>query len=313
MNQSSLPQIDKKQYLLAATLVFLGAVLVSSKAVIVKLAYRYEVDSVSLLALRMLFSLPFYLFIAYRAERRGRRQGLRLTRKQWLQIALYGFLGYYLASLLDFLGLQYVTAGLERLILFIYPTLVLLISAIFLGRRIQRIQYLAVLVTYAGIALAFLEGLRLEPEPNFLLGSLLIFACALSFALYLIGSGHLLPRVGAWRYTAWAMIAAAVAILLHHGLFHQWRLFHFPAPVYRLSILMAIFATVLPSFLISEGIRIMGASNAAIIGSVGPISTILLADIFLDEHMSPLQWVGAFIVIGGVMMITLRRGEKERG
>ena len=307
MNEPIAPSIDKKQYLMAAVLVFLGAVFVSSKAVRVKLAYRYEVDSVSLLALRMLFSLPFYLLIAYRAERKGRLQGRRLTRRQWAETALYGILGYYLASLLDFIGLQYVTAGLERLILFIYPTLVLLISAFWLGKKVERNQYLAVLVTYSGIALAVLENVRLGAEPHFLLGSGLIFACALAFALYLIGSGQLLPLLGAWRYTSLAMTAAAAAVLIHHGLFYQWRLFHFPAPVYHLAMLMAIFATVLPSFLISEGIRVIGAGNAAIIGSVGPISTILLAEIFLDEHMSFLQWVGTLIVIGGVLIITLRR------
>ena len=207
---------------------------------------------------------------------------------------------------------HYVTAGLERLILFVYPTLVLILSALFLGKKIKRIQYLAVLVTYVGISLALIESLRIGEEQHLLLGSVLIFSCAIAFAIYLIGSGRLLPYLGTWRYTSLAMTAAAIAVLTHHGLFYQFDLFDFPLPVYRLAILMAIFATVLPSFLISEGIRIIGASNAAIIGSIGPISTIILAYIFLEEHLSFLQWVGTFIVIGGVMMITLQKGSKQK-
>lgn len=304
--------IEKQQYVWAVFLVFTGAIMISSKAIMVKLAYRHEIDSVSLLALRMLFSLPFYLVIAYRSERKGRSRGQKLTRKQWLGVGLYGILGYYLASLLDFIGLQYVTAGLERLILFVYPTLVLILSALFLGKKIKRIQYLAVLVTYVGISLALIESLRIGEEQHLLLGSVLIFSCAIAFAIYLIGSGRLLPYLGTWRYTSLAMTAAAIAVLTHHGLFYQFDLFDFPLPVYRLAILMAIFATVLPSFLISEGIRIIGASNAAIIGSIGPISTIILAYIFLEEHLSFLQWVGTFIVIGGVMMITLQKGSKQK-
>ncbi len=205
--------------------------MISSKAVMVKLAYRHEIDSVSLLALRMLFSLPFYLVIAYRSERKGRSRGQKLTRKQWLGVGLYGILGYYLASLLDFIGLQYVTAGLERLILFVYPTLVLILSALFLGKKIKRIQYLAVLVTYVGISLALIESLRIGEEQHLLLGSVLIFSCAIAFAIYLIGSGRLLPYLGTWRYTSLAMTAAAIAVLTHHGLFYQFDLFDFPLPV----------------------------------------------------------------------------------
>jgi drug/metabolite transporter (DMT)-like permease len=307
MNNPIAVPVDKRQSIIAALLIFTGAVLFSSKAVMVKLAYRHEVDSISLLTLRMLFSLPFYLVIAYRSERKGRIQGAKLDRSQWLEVILYGVLGYYLASLFDFIGLQYIPASLERLILFVYPTLVLILSALFLGKKITRTQALAVLITYIGIALAFVENLRLEHGGDYIFGSSLIFFGALAYAIYLIGSGRLLPYMGSWRYTSLAMIASSTAILIHHGLFYHWRLFHFAAPVYYLAILMAIFATVLPSFLISEGIRIIGAGNAAIVGSVGPISTIILAYIFLEERLSALQWMGAFVVIGGVLMITLRK------
>lgn len=307
MKTNSLPSVDKKKYLIGAVLALVGAILYSTKAVMVKLAYQYEVDSISLLALRMLFSLPFYLLIAYWTGRKSKTADRKLSPRQWIQICFFGIMGYYLASMLDFIGLQYVTAGLERLILFMYPTLVLILSAVFLGKKIQRIQYLAVLVTYIGIAITFVDNLRVGQDENFVFGSVLIFVCALAFAIYLIGSGKLLPYVGTWRYTSLSMAAATGAIALHHGLAYRWDLFHFQQEVYELALLMAVVATILPSFIVMESIRIIGASNGAIIGSVGPISTIILAEIFLGEHLTAVQWLGTFIVIGGVLMITLRK------
>lgn len=297
----------RKQQLIAAALVFIGALCFSSKAVLVKLAYRYDVDSVSLLALRMLFSLPFFLLLAgWSARRRGNRYEFPSGRA-WLYLAVLGILGYYLASLLDFLGLQYIGASMERLILFIYPTVVVLILAVFFGQPITRDQYFALGLTYIGIALAFAQGLTLSGNTDFLLGSGLVFLAAVSFAAYLVGSGHLLPRYGTLQFTSYAMTAACIAILIHHGLSLRWQLFDFARPVYELSLLMALIATVLPAFLISEGIRLIGAGNAAIIGSVGPISTIVLAYLFLDERLGVWQWAGAALVITGVLLISLRR------
>ncbi len=294
------------QHLLAAVLVFVGAVFFSSKAVLVKLAYRYEVDSISLLALRFAFSLPFYAWIAWRGGLHKSSGYRRPKGKEWWQIGLYGVAGYYLASLFDFIGLNYVTASLERLILFLYPTLVLLLSAVFLHRRVTRVQYRAVLLTYVGMAIAFSENLLGGAGQDLIFGSALIFLAALTYAGYLIGSGQLLPRLGTWQYTSLAMSAAAVAVLAHHGLTHGWQLFHFAWPVYGYAFLMAVIATVLPSFMIAEGIRITGAGNAAIIGSVGPISTIVLAYIFLDERLGWLQWGGTLLVIAGVLLISLQ-------
>ncbi len=297
----------QRGYLLAGGLTLLGAVCLSAKAVLVKLAYRYGIDSVSLLALRMVFSLPFYLVIAWYATRNLGRIYRPVGAGDLWKIFLLGIMGYYLASLFDFLGLQYVEAGMERLILFIYPTIVVLISALLNGRPISRRQYLALGLTYLGILIAFSEQLLLRQEEQFLLGAGLIFLSAFSFSVYFIGSGQMLPRIGTWRFTSYAMSAAALAVILHHGLFFRWDLFGFPWQVYALALLMALLATVVPSFLISEGIRRIGAGNAAIIGSVGPISTILLAWLFLDERLGPWQWLGTFVVIAGVLMVTLNR------
>lgn len=298
--------INRRQQLIAAALVFAGALCFSAKAVFIKLAYRFEVDSISLLALRMLFSLPIFLLVAWWSAGENSTYA-RPGKQEWISIVLFGVLGYYLASMFDFLGLQYIGAGMERLILFIYPTLVLILSAIFFGKPIQKEQYIALVLTYLGVALAFIGGVRISGDTKFFLGGGLIFLSALTYAFYLIGSGSLLPKVGTLRFTSYAMTAAAIAVLLHHGLVYHWRLFHFAPEVYQLSVLIAVISTVLPSFMISEGIRLIGAGNAAIIASVGPISTIVLAYIFLDERLGAWQWTGAVLVIAGVLLISFRK------
>ncbi len=304
---SQTPSFTFKQQLLAAFLVFLGAIMFSTKAVMVKLAYRYEVDSISLLALRMIFSLPLFLLIAQYDRRKQQESRQALTSKDWIYTFGLGVMGYYLASLFDFIGLNYISAGMERLILFLYPTIVVLLSAILFKEKIGRNKAGALLLTYAGVAIAFAQNVQQGEDDNLWLGAGLILVSAFTYAIYLLGSGQFLPRLGTLRFTSLAMMGACVAVIGHHGIVQQWQLFHFPAPVYYLSILMAIFATVVPSFLISEGIRLIGASNAAVIGSIGPISTIILAYIFLGESFGGWQWVGTFLVIGGVLMISLQK------
>lgn len=309
-NTQENPVINRRQQIIAASLVFAGALCFSAKAVFIKLAYQYEVDSISLLALRMLFSLPLFLILAWWSLRNKQSAYTPPSRREWFYIALLGILGYYLASMLDFLGLQYIGASLERLILFVYPTMVLILSAIFLRQRILKDQYIALALTYIGVTLAFIGGIDWSEKSDLFLGGGLIFISAFVYACYLIGSGRLLPKVGTLRFTSYAMISACFGVLVHHGILYQWRLFHFAPEVYQLSMVMAVLSTVLPAFMISEGIRLIGAGNAAIIGSVGPISTIILAYIFLNERLGTWQWVGAALVIAGVMWISLRKHRK---
>ncbi|PHN04972.1 DMT family transporter [Flavilitoribacter nigricans] len=301
------PIVSRRQQLIAAALVFTGALCFSAKAVFIKLAYQYNIDSISLLTLRMVFSMPLFLILAWWSLRKKQSAYTEPTRREWLYIVLLGILGYYLASMLDFLGLQYIGASLERLILFVYPTMVLILSAVFLRQPIQRDQYIALTLTYVGVALAFIGGIELNEKRDLFLGGGLIFLSAFVYACYLIGSGKLLPKVGTLRFTSYAMMSACFGVLIHHGLLYQWRLFHFAPEVYQLSIVMAVLSTVLPAFMISEGIRLIGAGNAAIIGSVGPISTIILAYIFLGERLGTWQWVGATLVIAGVFWISFRK------
>jgi drug/metabolite transporter (DMT)-like permease len=286
-------------------MVFLGACGFSAKAVLVKIAYReFPIDSVSLLALRMLFSVPFYLVIA--AVLAKRSEPVRLRRREWAAVAGVGITGYYLASFLDFWGLRYVTASVERLILFIYPTLVVVISALFFRKRITYLQVAALVLTYLGMAVAFADDLAAGGSPSLAAGAILIFFSALTYALYLIGSGELIPRVGSLRFTCYAMLASSVATFLHCAVVNGFDLFHFPARVYGLGFWMAIGSTVIPTFLVSEGIRRIGSGNAAIIGSVGPMITIVLAYVWLGETVGLLQLLGTLLVLAGVLLITWR-------
>jgi drug/metabolite transporter (DMT)-like permease len=282
----------------------LGAVCFSTKAIFVKLAYRdTSVDAVSLLALRMLFSLPF--FIASAAVSSSQAKNKKFTFSQWIYVAAVGCLGYYVSSLLDFLGLRYVSAGIERLILFIYPTLVLLISGIVFKVKINIYQWLAIIITYAGLLIAFWGEVKVDPaDANFFTGAIFIFVCALTYATYIVGSGRLIPLLGATKFNSYAMTFACVAVLLHYWVMGKNSLLNLEPLVYIYSLAMAIISTVIPSYLVTQGIKRIGSDNAAIVGSVGPVSTILQAYIFLYEPISGFQILGTALILFGVLMIS---------
>ena len=224
---------------------------------------------------------------------------------------MIGCLGYYVSSLLDFLGLQYVTAGIERLILFIYPTLVLLMNSLFFKQKIKPIQWLAVFITYIGLSLAFFSEVNFESvqEDNFLWGSFLIFVCAFTYAAYIVGSGKLIPLVGAVKFNSYAMSFACAGVLFHFFVTSNQTLVEFPSQVYVYSLLMATLSTVIPSYLVSLGIKRIGSDNTAIVGSIGPVSTILLAYFFLAESISFLQIAGTALILFGVLLIS--RGKAQ--
>ncbi len=289
-------------YSSAILIAIAGIVLFSSKAVMVKLAYRYDIDAVSLLLLRMLFALPFYLTVA--AIKKPSNPELIQKRDYWWLIG-FGIIGYYLASYFDFLGLQYIKASLERVILFIYPTLVLIISRVFLKTRITKRQVMAILISYLGIVITFGQELTFAGEQSSLiLGGVLIFLSALTYASYIAGSGWLIPKFGSVTFTSYAMIVSCLFVIGHYFVANGFVWSEYPIEVYYLGFAMAIIATVIPSYLISYAIKGLGASDFAIFGSIGPISTIILAYIFLGEALTSLQLVGTMVVIIGVVWLT---------
>jgi drug/metabolite transporter (DMT)-like permease len=279
-----------------------GAIGFSGKAIIVKLGYRYGADAISMLVLRMGLAFPFFAVLAVVASRR--RGVAVLSNGDRLKILVLGFLGYYLASFLDFLGLEHVSASLERLILYLNPTLVLLIGLMFLHRRTNPRQIVALIVGYSGVVVAFAHDLRLGGG-NIALGGLLVFASALSYAIYLVVSGELVQRVGTLRLTAYASCVAALCCVVHFALTRPIAsLATMPAPVYGLSLLNATACTVLPVFAVMISVSRLGAGVASQIGMVGPVSTIVLADLFLDERMGLFQIVGTALVLVGVFIVS---------
>jgi len=282
----------------------IGSICFSAKAIFVKLAYfETTIDAVSLLALRMIFSIPFFLGSAFVSS--SQKDNVKFTGRQWIYIAIIGCLGYYVSSLLDFLGLQYISAGMERLILFMYPTLVVLMSAAIFKEKIKVKQWIALALTYAGLLVAFAGEVNMgaSDQENFYLGCFLVFACAITFAAYVVGSGKLIPMVGPVKFNSYAMSFAAVGVLLHFFITSDKSLLHLDYKVYLFSFLMAIISTVIPSYLRSEGIKRIGPENSAIVTSIGPASTIIQANIFLGEPIFGLQILGTSLILVGVLLI----------
>lgn len=291
-----------RDVLLGIVFALLAAVGFSAKAILVKLAYLDSVDAITLLALRMAFSVPFFIGVALWAKRQH-AEPLN-THDRMLVLGL-GLIGYYLSSFLDFLGLQYISAGLERLILFLYPTMTVILAALIYKRAIGRKTLAAMALCYAGIALVFLHDVGMKQGGSVVLGASLVFASTLSYSTYLVGAGHAIARIGAVRFTAYAMVVASAASLLQFVVMRPLGTLDLPLRVYELSIAMAIFSTVLPVFLLSFAIRSIGSGSASLIGAIGPVSTIFMAYVFLNESISLLQIAGSTLVLGGVLIISM--------
>lgn len=297
---SSLPQKAQRQAFLAGLAIAVtGAVLFSTKAIVAKLIYRYQVDAVTLIGFRMLFSLPFFAAVAlWHAQRSP-----ALSWSDRIRIAVLGLLGYYLSSFLDFLGLQYISAGLERLILFLTPSFVLLISVFFLKKKIGRYEWMALGVSYMGTVLVFLHDAR-TGGPDVPLGSAFVLASAVSYAVYLLMSGELVRRVGPMRLVAYAMCVSSFACILQFVLLRPMATLAQPAAVYWLSLVNAVFCTVLPVFLTMVAVARIGAPTVSLSGMVGPVSTLFLGALVLGEPITTIQLAGTALVLTGIYLLS---------
>ena len=285
--------------------VIAGTFCFASKGILIKLAYLYGISATPLLTLRMLFALPFYAATAIWLS----PQALTPLQKGdgWKIIGL-GLLSYYLSSLLDFLGLEYISAGLERLILYIYPTLVLLMLAFWKHERINNTVKLALAIAYSGMILVFAQDLRLTSDINLtLFGAALVFASTISFALFVVLAGDMIKKVGSTRFTSYAMLAACGGVIAHGITLGDIQDLQQPQPVYWLAIGLAFFCTVIPSFLMNKGISLIGSGKTALIGSIGPIITLFLGALVLNEAITLIQLIGAALVIGGVSLATAKK------
>jgi drug/metabolite transporter (DMT)-like permease len=286
----------------------IGSILFSTKAIIVKVAFaKTSTDALTLLMLRMTFSLPFYIGAVWLTRQKDLTP---LTRNQWLGVIGLGLFGYYLSSLFDFIGLQYVTAGLERLILFLYPTFAVFINVFVFKQPVVRTQKIALMLTYTGILIAYVGELRIGDtgNPHFIWGSFLIFLCSITYSVYIVGSGRMIPTVGVTRFTAYAMLASTAGVFAHFALSGSLQALQTTgSQIFWYGILLAVVATVLPTFMMSGGMKRIGSNNVAIISAIGPVSTIIQAHFILHEKIFPAQIAGTLLVILGVVLIGWKR------
>lgn len=280
-------------------LAMVGAVAFSGKAIIVKLAYRHGVDPVTLIMLRMLFALPIFLIMAWWASR-GKPP---LSGKDWLGVVGLGFTGYYLSSFLDFAGLQYISASLERLILYLNPTLVLLLSWLLYRQRISWRQMAGMAISYAGVVLVFGHEITSQGS-HAAWGALLVFLSAATYALYLVYSGEMVRRLGAIRLVGLASTVACLCCILQFVLLRPLTLEHVAPEVMWLSLINATVCTVAPVLMVMMAIERIGASMTAQTGMVGPISTILMGVLILGEPLT--VWIagGTLLVLAGIYVFT---------
>ena len=282
-------------------LAIVGAIAFSGKAIIVKLAYRHGVDAVTLIMYRMLFALPIFALMAWWASR-GKPA---LTRRDWLGVLGLGFTGYYLASYLDFAGLSFISASLERLILYLNPTLVLLLAWLLYRRRVQRAQVFGMLISYAGVLLVFGHEVKLEGG-DVALGALLVFLSAASYAIYLIFSGEMVQRLGSLRLVGLTSSVASLLCIAQFVLLRPWNAALVAPPVIWLSVLNATVCTALPVLLVMMAIERIGASVVSQASMVGPMSTILMGVLILGEPFTAWVAAGTALVMAGIFVFTRR-------
>jgi drug/metabolite transporter (DMT)-like permease len=276
-----------------------GSIAFSGKAIIVKLAYRHGVDAVTLVMYRMLFALPIFAAMAWWAS----RDRTPLTGRDWRGVLWLGFTGYYLSSFLDFAGLQYVTAAFERLLLYLNPTLVLLLGWLLYGRRIGRLQAVAMAVSYSGVMLVFGHEVSLQGA-NVALGALLVFLSAISYAIYLSYSGELVRRLGSLRLAGLATSVACLLCIAQFVMLRPLAAADVAPQVIWLSLLNATACTALPVLLVMMAIERIGAGLTAQTGMIGPVSTILMGALILDEPLNGWIMAGTVLVVGGVFLVT---------
>lgn len=294
--------LPRRDYLAGLAIAITGAILFSAKAIFAKLIYRYQVDAVTMLGFRMMCSAPFFAMVALWQMRSQKP----LDRGDTWRIVFLGLIGYYISSFLDFLGLQYITAGLERLILFLTPSFVLLISVFFLNKRIGMREWLALLISYGGTVLVFLHDVGTGGS-NVVLGSAFVVCSAVTYAVYLILSGELVRRVGAVRLVAYAMCVSSVACILQFFLLKPVSTLIQPMPVYTLSVLNAVFSTVLPVFITMVAVQRIGAATAAQAGMIGPVSTLFMGAVFLAEPLTSIQLAGTALVLTGIYVLSRKK------
>lgn len=285
---------------LGLALILFSAICFSSKGVLIKVMFVEKADYLTVLAFRMLFSSPFYLIVLFNPLKKNET---RLPKKSdILIISFLGVVGYYLSSLFDFAGLQYINANLERLILFVYPSFVVILSALYFKMKTNKFIIFSLIVTYLGVLLVLGYDFKVSGN-QVLIGGGLVLCSAITYAIYLVFSDGLIKKYGSIIFTSWIMIISSICILSHYFFIHEFNdIFNQSAKFYYLSIVLAIFCTLLPSYAVSAGIKLIGSGNSAITATLGPIWTLFLAYFILGETITLIQIIGTGFVIYGISL-----------
>ncbi|MFN0047940.1 MAG: DMT family transporter [Cytophagales bacterium] len=283
--------------------VLIGAFLFSSKGVVIKLAYNEGVDALSVLTFRMIFAAPFYLFFAFKPIPKANN----VTQNDISLLILLGIVGYYFSSLFDFYGLETISAGLERLILFIYPTFVALLAFFILKKEIKWFTWISLLLTYLGVLLVVLHDVNTYKKAAYV-GMGFVALSALTYAIYMVFSEKLIHKFGTIIFTSWVMLVSTVCVVIHYLFTNSLRnLFNYSTKFYILALILAFFGTVIPSFLATAGMKLIGAKNSAITATIGPVWTIILANLVLNEPVQAIQIAGTFLVVIGVLLSAINK------
>ncbi len=288
-------------FYLSIILASLGAILFAAKAIVVKFSYQYGATADIVLTLRMVFSLPIFWLAVWWNQRVSSPKPL--IKKDIIKVCAIGLLGYFLSSYLDFLGLHYISAGLERVILYLTPAIVLVLSKFFLKKEIDRRQYWAMVVAYLGIMMVFMHDIELNNQGAVILGSVLVFLAAVVYSVYLIFAGELVGRVGSIRLVALASASATVATCIQSLILGPDQLFVQQPEVYYFALINALFCTFMPMLFIMMAVNRIGSSLTAQAGTIGPVGTAFLGWYFLSEPVSALQLAGIAIVLIGIAIL----------
>jgi len=289
--------------LLTFAIVAACAILFSSKGVFIKCAFAHGADPVTVLGLRMAYALPAFLVAGWLSGRKAPA----LTRLQWGRLALLGFVGYYLSAMMNFAGLRHISVGMERMVLYTYPTLVLIGSAVFLKAKVTPRVVAAIAVSYAGIAVGYAGETR-AADGHTLAGVALVFGSAVTYAYFVVLSGAMIREIGAARFTAHAVGMSCVFVIAHFLCTHPpAMLAALPAPVHGYALILAVFGTIIPSFLLGVGLRRAGPTRFSIISAVGPMATVVLAWAILGEGMNGAQVAGLALSLGGGLLVMLAK------
>ena len=298
------PTESRRDALLTFGVVAGCAILFSSKGIFIKSAYTHGADSVTVLMLRMIMALPFFIMAGIWSAKTANHS---MTARDWRAVLALGFVGYYLSSIMNFAGLQYISAGLERMVLYTYPSLVIIGGALFYKRRVSGTTILSIIVAYLGILIAYWgEGTQSGSATQTSIGVALIFGSALTYSVFVLTSGDVIKRVGATRFTAYSMGTSCVLAITHYTLAHSISdIVTISSPVVFYGAVLALFGTVLPSFLFSTGIKRAGPERFAIIATIGPVMTLILAWAILGEKINASQALGFTLTLGGGLLVSL--------